>query len=151
VFQEALRNVFNYRPYERDFRIWLVLNPAVWLLPILFAVLVIALAVHLYAFSLPGMAWDSGKAPAVAPVAEPAPVDQSAPVAEEAAPAAEEAAPAEAAPAAEAAAPAEEAAPAVEEAAPVAEGAPVEEAAPAAEAAAPAAESRPGRRGLACC
>ena len=50
-------NVFDYRPLEQDYRIWLVLNPATWLVPILAAVLVIALAVHVYAFSLPGNAW----------------------------------------------------------------------------------------------
>jgi len=107
------QNVFDYRPSEQDYRIWLVLNPAVWLMPILFAVLVVALAVHLYAFSLPGNAWESSKAaPGVeraqeaVPVEAPAPVEAAAPA--EAAPA--EAAPAEAAPAE--AAPAEAAPPA---------------------------------------
>ena len=114
MIQEAFRNVLNYQPNERDYRIWLVINPAVWLLPILFAVLVIALAVHLYAFSLPGNAWESGK---VAPVAAPAPVVESAaPV--EAAPVVEDAAPVEAAPAVESAVPVE-AAPAAAEPAPV--------------------------------
>lgn len=50
-------NVFDYKPLEQDYRIWLVVNPAKWLVPILAAVLVIALAVHLYAFSIPGYAW----------------------------------------------------------------------------------------------
>jgi hypothetical protein len=31
---------------EDDWKVWLVVNPATWLMPILFAVLVIALAVH---------------------------------------------------------------------------------------------------------
>uniref|UniRef100_UPI003594756E light-harvesting antenna LH1, alpha subunit n=1 Tax=Thiocapsa sp. TaxID=2024551 RepID=UPI003594756E len=78
MFQEAFRNVMNYSPSQRDYRIWLVINPAVWLMPMLFALLVIALGVHLYAFSLPGNAWESGKAvepAAVAPVAAPAPVE----------------------------------------------------------------------------
>jgi hypothetical protein len=112
VLQDAFRNVLNYSPNERDYRIWLVVNPAVWLVPILFAVLVVALAVHLYVFSLPDRAWDSGKTPEAAPVAEAVAVEEAAP--------AEEAAPVEeAAPAAEEAAPAVEAAPAAEEAAPV--------------------------------
>ena len=90
------QNVFDYRPSEQDYRIWLVLNPAVWLMPILFAVLVVALAVHLYAFSLPGNAWESSKAaPGVERAQEAVPVEAPAPV-EAAAPA--EAAPAEAAP-----------------------------------------------------
>ncbi|MBK1644764.1 hypothetical protein CKO25_08900 [Thiocapsa imhoffii] len=107
MLQDAFRNVLNYKPSEQDYRIWLVLNPAVWLIPILFAVLVIALAVHLYAFSLPGKAWDSGKVVPVEEVVvveevivieEVAPVEEAAPVAEEAAPVAEEAASEEAAP-----------------------------------------------------
>jgi light-harvesting protein B-800-850 alpha chain len=31
---------------EDDWKVWLVVNPGTWLMPILFAVLVIALAVH---------------------------------------------------------------------------------------------------------
>jgi light-harvesting complex 1 alpha chain len=42
---------------EDDWKVWLVLNPATWLMPILFAVLVIALAVHSMVFSLPQYAW----------------------------------------------------------------------------------------------
>jgi light-harvesting complex 1 alpha chain len=37
---------------EDDWKIWLVVNPAVWLMPILFAVLVVALLVHRYVISL---------------------------------------------------------------------------------------------------
>jgi hypothetical protein len=48
------QDIFNYKPSEQDYRIWLVLNPAVWLVPILAAVLVIALAVHSTVFALPG-------------------------------------------------------------------------------------------------
>jgi hypothetical protein len=62
-------NVFDYKPLEQDYRIWLVVNPATWLVPILAAVLVIALAVHVYAFSLPGNAWTP---PAPAAVEAPA-------------------------------------------------------------------------------
>nr|WP_093191027.1 light-harvesting antenna LH1, alpha subunit [Thiocapsa sp. KS1] len=45
---------------------WLVVNPAKWLFPMFAALLVIALAVHVYAFSLPGNAWtpDAPAAPA---------------------------------------------------------------------------------------
>jgi light-harvesting complex 1 alpha chain len=37
---------------EDDWKIWLVVNPSVWLMPILFAVLVVALLVHRYVISL---------------------------------------------------------------------------------------------------
>jgi hypothetical protein len=63
-------NVFDYKPLEQDYRIWLVLNPATWLIPMFAALLVIALAVHVYAFSLPGNAWTPAEA---APVAVEAP------------------------------------------------------------------------------
>jgi uncharacterized iron-regulated membrane protein len=36
----------NYKPKERDYLFWTVVHPAVWLLPILVAVLLTALAVH---------------------------------------------------------------------------------------------------------
>ena len=39
---------------QDDWKIWLVVNPSTWLMPILFAVLLIALAVHSYAINLPG-------------------------------------------------------------------------------------------------
>jgi hypothetical protein len=42
---------------EDDWKVWLVINPATWLMPILFAVLVIALAVHAMVFSLPEYSW----------------------------------------------------------------------------------------------
>jgi light-harvesting complex 1 alpha chain len=37
---------------EDDWKVWLVVNPAVWLMPILFAVLVVALVVHSYVIGL---------------------------------------------------------------------------------------------------
>jgi hypothetical protein len=40
------QDVLNYKPKERDYLIWTVVHPAVWLMPILVAVLLIALAVH---------------------------------------------------------------------------------------------------------
>lgn len=61
-------NVFDYKPLEKDYRIWLVLNPATWLIPILLAVLVVALIVHSYAWSL-GIGFDPVEAVAEAPVA----------------------------------------------------------------------------------
>jgi hypothetical protein len=65
------QDVFNYKPKEQDYRIWLVVNPATWLIPILAATLVIALAVHTMVFSLAEYSWSAGDA--VAPVAAPAP------------------------------------------------------------------------------
>jgi len=67
------QDVFNYKPKEQDYRIWLVVNPAVWLVPILAAVLVIALGVHAMVFSLPQYSWGAAEAAAPAPVAAPAP------------------------------------------------------------------------------
>lgn len=40
------QKVIDYKPKEQDYRIWMVVNPSVWLLPILVAVLLTALAVH---------------------------------------------------------------------------------------------------------
>ena len=54
------QDVFNYKPKEQDYRIWLVLNPAVWLVPILAAVLVIALASTMV-FSLDEYKWSAEK------------------------------------------------------------------------------------------
>jgi light-harvesting complex 1 alpha chain len=44
----------NKRPKnpEDDWKVWLVVNPAKWLMPILFTVLVVALVVHSYVISL---------------------------------------------------------------------------------------------------
>jgi light-harvesting complex 1 alpha chain len=64
---------------EDDWKVWLVVNPAHWLIPILAAVLVIALAVHSTVFALPEYSWS-----------QPAPVAEEAVAVEaEAAPAAE--------------------------------------------------------------
>jgi hypothetical protein len=40
------QDVFNYKPSESDYRIWKVVDPKIWLIPILVTVLLIALAVH---------------------------------------------------------------------------------------------------------
>jgi light-harvesting complex 1 alpha chain len=37
---------------EDDWKVWLVVNPATWLMPILFTVLVVVLVVHSYVISL---------------------------------------------------------------------------------------------------
>jgi light-harvesting protein B-800-850 alpha chain len=55
---------------EQDYRMWLVVNPSTWLMPILFAVLIIALVVHSYAINLPGRGFAK---PVAAPVAVVAP------------------------------------------------------------------------------
>lgn len=55
---------------DQDYRFWLVVNPSTWLVPILLAVLGIALLVHSYALSLPGRGFAK---PVAAPVAVVAP------------------------------------------------------------------------------
>lgn len=45
------QDVFNYKPKEQDYRIWLVLNPATWLVPILLSVFVLAILVHAFLFT----------------------------------------------------------------------------------------------------
>jgi light-harvesting complex 1 alpha chain len=65
---------------EDDWKVWLVLNPATWLMPILFAVLIIALAVHAMVFSLPQYSWGAAEeAAAPAPAAVEAPAPEAAP------------------------------------------------------------------------
>ncbi|MGB5834749.1 MAG: light-harvesting antenna LH1, alpha subunit [Thiohalocapsa sp.] len=74
------QDVFNYKPKEQDYRTWLVVNPATWLVPILAAVLVIALAVHSMVFSLPQYTWGAEEAVAAeAPAAVEAPAPPAAP------------------------------------------------------------------------
>ncbi len=41
---------------DDDWKVWLVLNPATWLMPIFFALLVIALALHAVVFKM-GFGW----------------------------------------------------------------------------------------------
>ena len=64
----------DYKPYEQDYRFWLVVNPTKWLMPMAFTVLGVALAVHVGAFSLKGgkEGWTAKTAPVA--VAAPAPV-----------------------------------------------------------------------------
>ncbi|MTW22925.1 light-harvesting antenna LH1, alpha subunit [Allochromatium palmeri] len=41
---------------EDDWKIWLVVNPATWLMPILLTVLAVAIAVHWVVFAV-GLGW----------------------------------------------------------------------------------------------
>ncbi|MBK1719694.1 light-harvesting antenna LH1, alpha subunit [Thiocystis violacea] len=61
----------GYKPIENDYKFWLVVNPATWLIPTLIAVLVTALLVHGVAFSLEGQGWHAAAPAAV----EAAPVE----------------------------------------------------------------------------
>ncbi|MBK1647045.1 light-harvesting antenna LH1, alpha subunit [Rhabdochromatium marinum] len=75
------QDVLNYKPYEQDYRTWLVINPSTWLMPMLLALLVLAIAVHAAVFSIvpEGMLFVNDAAPAVA---APAPAEAPAPAAE---------------------------------------------------------------------
>jgi light-harvesting protein B-800-850 alpha chain len=65
----------EYKPAEQDYRFWLVVNPARWMIPMAVTVLVVAVLVHLVAYSLPGQGYPRGHAAkaAAAPVAAEAP------------------------------------------------------------------------------
>jgi hypothetical protein len=91
------QKVLDYKPKEKDYLIWTIVHPGTWLIPILAATLLIALAVHATVLG-EGSKYNFLVAD-VAPVEEAAPAAEAAPVAE-AAPAAEAPA-AEAAPVAE--------------------------------------------------
>jgi len=69
----------DYKPAEQDYRFWLVVNPARWLLPILLTVLLVAVIVHLGAYSIVGQGYPRGHAAKAA--AAPAPAAVVAPVA----------------------------------------------------------------------
>ena len=43
---------------QDDWKLWLVVNPSTWLMPILFSLLILGLAVHAYVFSVPGFGWE---------------------------------------------------------------------------------------------
>ncbi|MBK1644766.1 light-harvesting protein [Thiocapsa imhoffii] len=49
-------NITKPKNPEDDWKVWLVLNPAKWLMPILFAVLIIALVLHAVVFEM-GFGW----------------------------------------------------------------------------------------------
>ena len=109
------QNVFDYKPKERDYLIWTVVHPSVWLLPIMIVVLLTALVVHSFVLGEGSkynfMAAEEAVAEAAPAAAEPAPAPEAAaPEAAAEEPAAEaaadDAAPAAEEPTAEAAAPA---------------------------------------------
>jgi light-harvesting protein B-800-850 alpha chain len=65
---------FAYNALEQDYRIWLVVNPSTWLIPIFIALTILAIAVHTVAFAIPGRAWTNHKHPVAAAVPAAAPV-----------------------------------------------------------------------------
>jgi light-harvesting protein B-800-850 alpha chain len=68
------QDVLNYKPKEQDYRIWLVLNPGTWLVPILMSVFLLGILVHAFLFSVGpyGEYWVADAAPAAVEAA-PAP------------------------------------------------------------------------------
>lgn len=48
------QNIARPKNPNDDWKFWLVVDPGKWLMPILFAVAIIALLVHTYAINLPG-------------------------------------------------------------------------------------------------
>ncbi|MCG6941857.1 MAG: light-harvesting protein [Thiohalocapsa sp.] len=64
------QDVFNYKPKEQDYRIWLVVNPATWLIPILCSVFVLAILIHALLFTVSPYNGYWGGDAAAAPAAE---------------------------------------------------------------------------------
>ncbi len=64
--------VMNYKPQEQDYRIWMVVNPSTWLIPIMLSLLILAIAVHAAVFSIvpEGMLFVNDSAPVAAVVEE---------------------------------------------------------------------------------
>jgi light-harvesting protein B-800-850 alpha chain len=77
------QDVFNYKPKEQDYRIWLVVNPATWLIPILCSVFVLGILIHALLFSVsPYGGYWGGEEAAAAPAVEAAPAAPAAAPAE---------------------------------------------------------------------
>lgn len=51
-----MSDVAKPRNPEDDWKIWLVVNPATWLMPIFYALLVLGIAVHWVVFAV-GLGW----------------------------------------------------------------------------------------------
>ncbi|NEX20321.1 light-harvesting protein [Thiorhodococcus mannitoliphagus] len=47
----------GYKPLENDYKFWLVVNPATWLIPTFIALAALAVLVHVAAFSLEDQGW----------------------------------------------------------------------------------------------
>ncbi len=45
-------DITKYNPSEQDYRIWMVVNPSTWLMPILFSLLILGIAVHAAVFAI---------------------------------------------------------------------------------------------------
>jgi light-harvesting complex 1 alpha chain len=56
---------FAYNAAEQDYKIWLVIDPSKYLIPIFIALTVLAILIHQVAFSIPGRAWTNHKHPVV--------------------------------------------------------------------------------------
>jgi len=50
-------NISKPKNPDDDWKFWLVVDPARWLMPWLLTVLAIAVAIHLVILSMPGFAW----------------------------------------------------------------------------------------------
>jgi hypothetical protein len=70
------QDVLNYKPSEKDYLVWTIVDPKVWLIPILVTVFLIALAVHSWVITSDKynfLVADEVVEAAPAPVAEAAP------------------------------------------------------------------------------
>jgi hypothetical protein len=67
---------------EDDWKVWLVVNPATWLIPILMSVFVLGILVHAFLFSVSPYGEYWGGSDAAAPAAEVAAPAPAAPAAE---------------------------------------------------------------------
>jgi light-harvesting protein B-800-850 alpha chain len=56
----------NYNPQENDYKIWLVVSPATWLVPIWIAVLALAVVIHLAVIASPKYNFLAGASKSVA-------------------------------------------------------------------------------------